>query len=115
MERFLANLGTLIVNNGDMSTEASGGYSIHVTRVINQKRCRQKPNQRISLPLLLHTETGSLLSKRHTGWQLFDERLVGWCGFNNFETGFVTPKKPAYKGLFFYRMKIKRLSATNLC
>ena len=69
------DFGLLIVNNGDMLQEASGGYypsTIH--RVLNPTGAA-RTKSRLSLPLFLHPRREVVLSSRYTVGSYFEERM----------------------------------------
>lgn len=66
---------TLIINNGDMLQEASGGYFPSTThRVVNPANVDGSIS-RISLPLFLHPRKDVVLSDRYTAGSYLKERL----------------------------------------
>lgn len=69
------DFGLLIVNNGDMLQEASGGfYPSTVHRVLNPVDAA-RTKSRLSLPLFLHPRREVVLSSRYTVGSYFDERM----------------------------------------
>ena len=70
-----ADFGNLIINNGDMLQEASGGYFPSTThRVINPQGANTSKS-RISLPLFCGPRPEVVLSERHTADSYLTERL----------------------------------------
>ena len=70
------DFGLLIVNNGDMLQEASGGYypsTVH--RVLNPTGAA-RTKSRLSLPLFLHPRREVVLSSRYTVGSYFEERMT---------------------------------------
>ena len=69
------DFGLLIVNNGDMLQEASGGfYPSTVHRVLNPVGVAAT-RSRLSLPLFLHPRREVVLSERYTVGSYFEERM----------------------------------------
>ena len=69
------DFGLLIVNNGDMLQEASGGfYPSTVHRVLNPVG-EARTKSRLSLPLFLHPRREVVLSERYTVGSYFEERM----------------------------------------
>ena len=69
------DFGLLIVNNGDMLQEASGGfYPSTVHRVLNPLGAARNKS-RLSLPLFLHPRREVVLSSRYTVGSYFEERM----------------------------------------
>jgi len=69
------DFGNLIVNNGDMLQEASGGYFPSTThRVVNPDNA-DKTIGRMSLPLFCHPNPDVVLSDRYTADSYLQERL----------------------------------------
>lgn len=69
------DFGNLIVNNGDMLQEASGGYFPSTThRVVNPDGA-DKTVGRVSLPLFCHPRPDVVLSDRYTADAYLQERL----------------------------------------
>lgn len=69
------DFGLLIVNNGDMLEEASGGfYPSTVHRVLNPVGVAAT-RSRLSLPLFLHPRREVVLSERYTVGSYFEERM----------------------------------------
>ena len=69
------DFGLLIVNNGDMLQEASGGfYPSTVHRVLNPTGAA-RTKSRLSLPLFLHPRREVVLSSRYTVGSYFEERM----------------------------------------
>jgi len=69
------DFGLLIVNNGDMLQEASGGfYPSTVHRVLNPVGAA-RTKSRLSLPLFLHPRREVVLSSRYTVGSYFEERM----------------------------------------
>ena len=69
------DFGLLIVNNGDMLQEASGGfYPSTVHRVLNPVGAARNKS-RLSLPLFLHPRREVVLSSRYTVGSYFEERM----------------------------------------
>jgi isopenicillin N synthase-like dioxygenase len=72
-----SDLGTLVVNVGDMLQEASGGYYKSTThRVVNPTSEESKLRSRVSIPLFLHPRPEVVLSDRHTSGSYLAERLA---------------------------------------
>ena len=70
------DFGLLIVNNGDMLQEASGGfYPSTVHRVLNPTGAA-RTKSRLSLPLFLHPRREVVLSSRYTVGSYFEERMT---------------------------------------
>ena len=69
------DFGLLIVNNGDMLEEASGGfYPSTIHRVLNPVG-QARTKSRLSLPLFLHPRREVVLSERYTVGSYFEERM----------------------------------------
>ena len=69
------DFGLLIVNNGDMLEEASGGfYPSTIHRVLNPVGVAAT-RSRLSLPLFLHPRREVVLSERYTVGSYFEERM----------------------------------------
>ena len=69
------DFGLLIVNNGDMLQEASGGfYPSTIHRVLNPVG-QARTKSRLSLPLFLHPRREVVLSERYTVGSYFEERM----------------------------------------
>lgn len=66
----------LIVNNGDMLQEATGGYYPSTThRVVNPEGADRTVG-RVSMPLFCHARPDVVISDRYTAQQYLDERLA---------------------------------------
>jgi isopenicillin N synthase-like dioxygenase len=69
------DIGTIVINSGDMLKEASAGYYPSTThRVINPRGPAAK-QPRYSMPLFLHARQSVRLSERYTAGEYLEERL----------------------------------------
>lgn len=69
------DFGMLIINTGDMLSEASGGYYPSTQHRVVNPTGELALESRVSLPLFLHPREDVVLSARHTAGSYLQERL----------------------------------------
>ncbi len=67
--------GTIVVNSGDMLTEASRGYYPSTTHQVVNPSAEKLKNSRYSMPLFLHPFKTVQLSEKYTAGSYLEERL----------------------------------------
>ncbi len=69
-------LGSIVINAGDMLQMASGGYYISTTHRVMNPAGSEARKARYSMPLFLHPRQDVPLSKDHTAGTYLKERLI---------------------------------------
>ena len=71
-----SDLGSLVINVGDMLQEASNGYFPSTTHRVINPIGNINNESRYSMPLFLHPRDDVILSKNYTAREYLDERLM---------------------------------------
>jgi len=74
-KNIVCNPGEIAVNTGDMLQEASSGYFPSTTHQVINPSKKDKNKSRYSMPLFLHPNKETILSKRYSAEEYLNERL----------------------------------------